>query len=164
MRKHRALHPEKKAQEREAFRVWREHNLDYDRERCNRYDAANREKRRQAIAQARAENPEHHRALRKAWREANIEQARAQCRAYWHRRRTGSDPSPDIDEYAEALMREPCAYCGTTEDITIDHVIPVSRGGKHVRGNLAPACRRCNSSKGSKPLDEWLGPPDELAA
>ena len=40
--------------------------------------------------------------------------------------------------------------------MSIDHVVPLSRGGKHEIENLLPACRSCNSSKGAKLLEEWL--------
>jgi 5-methylcytosine-specific restriction endonuclease McrA len=48
----------------------------------------------------------------------------------------------------------PCAYCSNVAT-TVDHVIPLSRGGTNFEGNLVPACRRCNSSKGTKLLIEW---------
>lgn len=41
-----------------------------------------------------------------------------------------------------------CQYCGVTTDLTIDHVIPRSRGGNSTWTNLITACRRCNSRKG----------------
>lgn len=40
-----------------------------------------------------------------------------------------------------------CIYCGSEEDLTIDHKIPQSRGGSDEIGNLATACRSCNASK-----------------
>jgi 5-methylcytosine-specific restriction endonuclease McrA len=48
-----------------------------------------------------------------------------------------------------------CAYCGEKKELTLDHVVPVSRGGRHAAGNFLPACRSCNSSKSSKFLVEW---------
>jgi 5-methylcytosine-specific restriction endonuclease McrA len=48
-----------------------------------------------------------------------------------------------------------CAYCGEKKELTLDHVVPVSRGGRHAAGNFLPACRSCNSSKSSKLLVEW---------
>lgn len=51
-----------------------------------------------------------------------------------------------------------CVYCGEREEITVDHVIPLSRGGEHAVSNLLPACRSCNSSKGKKLLGEWMPP------
>ncbi|MCS7005678.1 MAG: HNH endonuclease [Cytophagales bacterium] len=41
-----------------------------------------------------------------------------------------------------------CVYCGSREDLTLDHVIPRSRGGTSSWTNLVTACRRCNAKKG----------------
>jgi len=43
-----------------------------------------------------------------------------------------------------------CAYCGSNTDLTIDHVIPSSRGGKTTFENCVAACRKCNHKKGSR--------------
>lgn len=43
-----------------------------------------------------------------------------------------------------------CAHCWTTENITQDHKIPISRKGLHTIENLQPLCRKCNSKKGNK--------------
>lgn len=49
-----------------------------------------------------------------------------------------------------------CFYCGTCpETLHMDHVFPLSRGGRHAIGNLVPACVSCNSSKGSSFIIEW---------
>ncbi|WNJ21453.1 HNH endonuclease [Pontibacter sp. G13] len=47
-----------------------------------------------------------------------------------------------------------CVYCGTKEDLTIDHVIPKSSGGRDTWDNLVTACQKCNSKKGSLPLEQ----------
>ncbi len=41
-----------------------------------------------------------------------------------------------------------CQYCGTSTDLTLDHVLPKSRSGKSSWDNLTTACKRCNSRKG----------------
>lgn len=56
--------------------------------------------------------------------------------------------------YICRLRQQHCFYCGKTGG-TADHVVPISRGGKHAEGNLVPACRSCNSSKGNLLLVEW---------
>ncbi len=47
-----------------------------------------------------------------------------------------------------------CSYCPDIAD-TIDHLLPLVRGGSNHEGNLVPACRRCNSSKASRTVMEW---------
>lgn len=47
-----------------------------------------------------------------------------------------------------------CAYCGATAT-TIDHVIPLSKGGAHVLGNFLPSCKPCNTSKFNKDMETW---------
>lgn len=44
-----------------------------------------------------------------------------------------------------------CAYCGRkTVLLQQDHIIPISKGGMHTIGNIAPACGPCNTRKGDK--------------
>lgn len=43
-----------------------------------------------------------------------------------------------------------CVVCGATEDLTIDHIVPLSKGGLNIIDNVQPLCRRCNSSKGNR--------------
>ena len=50
-----------------------------------------------------------------------------------------------------------CRYCGSGENLACDHVVPKSRGGGDELENLATACRSCNSSKGGRTPEEWLG-------
>ena len=50
-----------------------------------------------------------------------------------------------------------CVYCGKTyeeKELTLDHVIPLSRGGETLTKNIVCACRKCNQDKGSS---HWLG-------
>ena len=43
-----------------------------------------------------------------------------------------------------------CQYCGALKELTIDHVIPVSRGGKSKFENCVTACKQCNNKKSNK--------------
>jgi 5-methylcytosine-specific restriction endonuclease McrA len=47
-----------------------------------------------------------------------------------------------------------CQYCGKTGNLTIDHVIPKSRGGDDVWQNVVTCCIRCNNKKGDRLPDE----------
>lgn len=51
-----------------------------------------------------------------------------------------------------------CVYCGSTRKLTIDHVLPRSRGGKNTYLNCVTACVKCNQSKGDKTPEEWGKP------
>jgi len=47
-----------------------------------------------------------------------------------------------------------CVYCGTDKDLTIDHVLPASRGGKSTFENCVTACAACNSKKSDRTPSE----------
>lgn len=47
-----------------------------------------------------------------------------------------------------------CQYCLSSENLTIDHVLPIARGGEWTWDNLVTACFSCNSKKGQKTLEE----------
>lgn len=46
-----------------------------------------------------------------------------------------------------------CLCCGSNESLTVDHIVPVSRGGKNSLSNFQTLCRSCNSRKGTKYID-----------
>jgi 5-methylcytosine-specific restriction endonuclease McrA len=51
-----------------------------------------------------------------------------------------------------------CHYCGVQvkpADLTMDHLIPLIRGGQSVKGNLVPACKTCNNHKRNQLPMEW---------
>ena len=60
-----------------------------------------------------------------------------------------------------------CAYCGSEEEIVMDHVVPINRKslGEHRLGNLVPSCKSCNSKKGNKDYKVFLeGKKDRMSA
>jgi 5-methylcytosine-specific restriction endonuclease McrA len=56
------------------------------------------------------------------------------------------------------IARGVCHYCGGTfppADLTMDHLVPLARGGHSSRGNVVPACKECNSRKKYLLPMEW---------
>ncbi len=56
------------------------------------------------------------------------------------------------------IQRGVCHYCRRQvgrEQLTMDHVVPLSRGGKSKKGNIVPACKECNSKKKYLLPIEW---------
>lgn len=60
--------------------------------------------------------------------------------------------------------REYCYYCGRSEELTVDHVVPLSRAREYRMrrsvldnpSNRVPCCRECNQAKGNMSPREWL--------
>ena len=48
-----------------------------------------------------------------------------------------------------------CAYCGSTKNLTIDHIVPRSKGGPDFTKNVLCACHSCNQDKGHTPVEDW---------
>lgn len=108
---------------------------------------------RRSNAKWRAENPELHRERARQWQKDNPEKANAIGRLKKHRRRAAGVITPK--EWADLLAwyGGRCLCCGATEAVTLDHVIPVSRGGLNVIANVQPLCRTCNCRKATRTID-----------
>ncbi len=59
-------------------------------------------------------------------------------------------------EREQELPRQ-CVFCGSTANLTTDHLIPVNKGGNDSADNLVLSCSSCNSSRGDRGVFEWLG-------
>lgn len=90
------------------------------------------------------------------------------CRACNTRRRRARRLEATIEPFTyedllhrlEEVYDNRCAYCGCciSEGYHWDHVQPLSEDGAHALENLAPACPRCNLSKGPRAARAWIGP------
>ena len=71
--------------------------------------------------------------------------------------RTKGTSQPSSSSRARVVARDGrlCRYCGTyldEQDLTLDHVVPRSKGGTNAQVNLAVCCAPCNSDKGDDDL------------
>lgn len=137
----RRAHYEKNAEEaREYARQYRQENASRVREYNRQYYEDNREKMLERVRQWKLDNPEKHRESERR-RRARLNECQLGV----------------VDE--EAIRKrcgECCFYCGSSDDLTLDHIVPISSGGTHCTDNLVVACRSCNGSKGSREIMDWL--------
>lgn len=79
------------------------------------------------------------------------------ARTAYHNRRTAEINAGVLDkgdwERVIAKFGNICLRCHDHRDVTMDHIIPISKGGKNVFENLQPLCRSCNSWKGVRTID-----------
>jgi 5-methylcytosine-specific restriction endonuclease McrA len=108
-----------------------------------------------------ARHPERRRAIMRAWYAKN-----PWASAHHSMLRRGRMAEVVCDELGvKNLIRQwrsrrwlVCYYCGvkiTQEQVHVDHIVPVSKGGPHIPGNLCTSCERCNLSKKDKLLGTW---------
>jgi len=161
-----AMHPEQK--KAKGIRYTRSH-AEENRERAKAWYHANKE-RASEIARARYAT---HRAevLEKwrLWREEHPEDAKARDRLNYERytekyhkyarqRQDALRANQELngrhtEEEWQAKLVEfsgRCAHCGTTDRLSRDHIIPLSRGGNDLIDNIQPLCVPCNARKGTK--------------
>ena len=92
----------------------------------------------------------------KDWKKKHPDSVRANTRDYASRRSNAIGRFTSYD-YTKLLNRYKgmCAYCSSSKANSIDHVVPLSKGGTNYIGNILPVCSTCNSSKAAKNLYTW---------
>lgn len=93
----------------------------------------------------------------KCLNEFNRRKHRTNIHAQKQRHKTLNFDGMTYEEWDNTLkyFNNRCAYCGSDEKLTYDHVHPFIKGGDFFVGNIIPACRKCNSSKGASSMEEW---------
>lgn len=130
------------------------------RRSAERAGEAGRSRRAETARNRRVADPERFRQYGRQWYADNVHKAKAtthNCRA----KRAGSTGRISGDDIAARieLQRGLCHWCGQAigdAEYTIDHVIPLSRGGQNVASNIAISCAKCNERKGASLPAEFL--------
>lgn len=96
------------------------------------------------------------------YRKRHPEETRAKSRRERQRRNEAPGFCTDAQWQARVdFFGHRCYLCGCdwdallSKDQTVEHVIPLSKGGTNWPANLRPACRYCNSSKSAKEMKPW---------
>lgn len=147
---------EQKARRREIVQKSRNKNKEKYAEARRKNDREHHAANRDEInARARARNladpkrRERKNDVHRAWLKANPDKLRKYRARMSTERTLGGNTA--LQSYVEILLKDPCSYCGAPSE-TIDHIEPVSKGGKHEVTNITGACKSCNSAKSDKPL------------
>ena len=138
--------------------IWRSKNVDkirvQSRIRNQRFLSNHLEAERERKRLYRLNNFKKVAAKNKKWFEDNPEKVSE----YNHSRRVNIATNGKLfvrNSFLKQLYKSPCAVCNSRESIELDHVLPISRGGRHSEGNLQPLCRSCNRQKSNKTFMEW---------
>lgn len=169
----RAWREANRERDRETKRAWAARNAEKKRAYSIAYGSKNREKQKAWREAHREEQREYHRELyrsepekikaaARAWRAANPDKKRQADRRRKALLRGAAAPGVSVKEwdricgnYTDADGNVACAYCKKPTAVTVDHLLPVSRGGMDEPENVLPACGSCNSSKHNRLIHEW---------
>jgi 5-methylcytosine-specific restriction endonuclease McrA len=143
---------------------WRANNLEKAKAQCLITAKRSRERRRESDPEGYAEyqrqynirNRERKSAQTRAWRAKNPDRSRENAMRAWYKRwaRFKAVEHEDLDRW-DIYERDGarCYLCGEDihrKDFELDHIIPLAKGGGHIRGNVAATHKSCNRSKGAK--------------
>lgn len=97
-------------------------------------------------------NHDRRRTYIREWNRENRDLVRSYQKAYKARKRGATEtPLTAVAWHSiKDAFRNRCVYCGKVATLEQDHVIPLSKGGKHAIHNIVPACRECNASKADR--------------
>lgn len=147
---------------RKKSQQWYLKNREYAAQKAKEWRQKNRERYRELgrlKARRYAEkNPERVRATVAAWRKANKDKL-AHYASTRRVRKIGNGGTHTLQEWKDLVKKfnGKCFYCADPErPVTKDHLIPISKGGTDDIENIVPACRNCNSEKGSLTADQYL--------
>lgn len=143
----------------ECQQEYRKEHRDMYLEHSKRWARNHPEKVRENQKRWVLNNPEKSKESKKNWNNKNY----YKILNYRVREREGMTDEITKEEYEEIISSSGgvCFYCRTeltNENRTIDHYVPLSRGGEHSISNIVCCCNSCNSSKQNRLFGyEWVG-------
>ena len=177
-RKSRQKNREKTKEYEKAYREANKEKIAKDKKL---WREKNQERNKEVTKQWRENNKEKFAGMKKKWNEENREKIKQTAKIYRHSNRgvcritysnrqnrltLQRDNSMTKEIVAELFQKAKlCPYCGIKmleksatkgELKSLDHLIPISKGGLHAVHNVVICCHRCNTKKNNKSFPEWL--------
>jgi len=121
------------------------------------YRAANRMRTAEYVRRYRDQHKKEIAFRVARWARENVAR-RVQSSVRRRARKFGNGGSHTLAEWVDkcALLGNVCFYCGEAKPLTRDHKVPLTRGGSDDIENIIPACRSCNTRKGTLTAQEFL--------
>ena len=152
----------------DRLRAWRKANPGKVRDQTAKARASRTAEQREAVAaymrdywKRTSKKREYDQTYRRRHRQelfaryqANIEMSREAVRRRRARKRDNGEFAI-LPRELRRLYSSPCAACRSPGPIHMDHIVPISRGGRHSIGNIQPLCQTCNQSKSKSLMAEW---------
>ena len=155
--------------EKKTHREWSSKNADKIKEYNAKKYYANQEASVERVKEWAKKNPEKVKEKNKKNYYKNIEKNLATVRRWFQNNkdkkqeyhRTHRAKLKEVggvftaEDWKDVLQEQgnKCLCCGETEDLTHDHVVPITKGGSNTKENAQVLCRRCNCKKGTKTID-----------
>lgn len=165
-REYKASHPEKASEYR---RRYKENNPESFRAAKKRGAKLYRERHPEKVRELKRESAKRNRDTERAWRRNNEDKVAASRRKWCElhpeqkaassrnvrAQRKGAEGTHTPEEWRELCERydNKCLCCNEVKPLTVDHVIPLSKGGTNYIDNIQPLCKSCNCRKSTKTID-----------
>jgi 5-methylcytosine-specific restriction endonuclease McrA len=158
---HRAYRERNTDKVRASSRAYYKRNTDKVRAKNREWANSHREQKLRTVRQWRRDHPEQYRQIQKRWRrdhpesERELAQVNAANRAA---KRHGLPGRITIDQWRAIKQHYSpdgtCPACGGDGGlVSVDHVVPFSKGGQNEPGNIQAICDSCNHHKSAKTID-----------
>jgi 5-methylcytosine-specific restriction endonuclease McrA len=134
----------------ERCHKWQANNVEREKERRRKYYADHPEQHKESCRKWRKEHPERCREI--SLKHSQTQQGKLASRIRSHNRRSKMKGKITITEWNKIKQQQGfrCYWCKgkfKDEELTMDHVIALSKGGLHDASNIVAACMPCNSKK-----------------